>query len=277
MKVYRELDDKIFSGRRGVALGTFDGIHLGHQSIIHELTSEARESGNIPAVFTFADHPDLVFGRGKDFQGLIMSPEEKLSLLSDLGVQEVFLLPFAPAIYELSAEQFLQKCLQEKLKARFVVLGEDARFGQGRKGDVKFLQAWGQKNEIAISVIKDVHIAGIKVSSTAIRNFLSAGQMEEASLLLGRNFSLRLKDSKAAPEKNVQLEFISMLDDKALAAGKKEENDSWLEFSYPEAIVPVKTGRYKALIRFDLAENSVPAELEIKRLGQELLIRVLSV
>ena len=118
MKIFRDIEMNVPRHQRGVALGTFDGVHLGHQALIAELLKDAKVSGRIPVIFTFSDHPDLVFRDKDTFQGLIMSVEEKIETFAALGVEEVFLMPLVPKLYSFLLRNFYRiSCLKNLMQA----------------------------------------------------------------------------------------------------------------------------------------------------------------
>lgn len=234
MKVYLADDIWPVEFERSVALGTFDGVHLGHQALIRALLSDAEETGRIPSVFTFSDHPDLIFRDRETFPGLTMTVEEKVKILAELGVAEVFLLPLVPQIYRLSATEFLRDLLRGRLNAGMIVVGEDARFGSGRSGDTEFLSAWGRENGVKTVVIDDLYCDGEKISSTRIRNLLQAGRLEQAAKLLGRNFGFR-----------AEVQSLKGVED---AEGMPE-----IELRYPAEIVVLPPGRYPVAVFPDFA------------------------
>ncbi|HHV42600.1 MAG TPA: FAD synthetase family protein [Clostridiaceae bacterium] len=242
MKVYLEQETWPEGPERGIALGTFDGVHLGHQALIAELLADAKRSGRVPSVFTFSDHPDLVFKDRDTFPGLIMTVDEKLNAFAALGVEEVFLLPLAPEIYRLSAEEFLQDLLRERLNTGFVVVGEDARFGSCRSGDVELLRAWGQENQVETSIIPDLYIDERKISSTGIRHLLKHGDLKQASKLLGRSFGFVTAVSE------MRVVERSVGDPVSSGVGQLQLKVIELELAYPQEIVTLPPGQYQAKV-----------------------------
>lgn len=281
MKVYRDIDFDVPGHPRGVALGTFDGVHLGHQAIIAELIQDAKVSGRVPAIFTFSDHPDLVFRDKNSFQGFIMSVEEKLEIFAALGVEEVFLMPLVPELYKQTAEEFLQSYMIDKLNAGFIAVGEDARFGSGRAGDVEYLLSWGKKNNIKTAVIEDINIAQEKVSSTCIRNLLKQGEVGKANLLTGRKFGFKAKGATECVPLVYKLDFISSVSEterdqtrSTINISAAKDNRQY-QYEYPEGIVPLPEGKYSGNVYFQREGiPSVPAELEIKRIVGKYVIIV---
>ena len=278
MKIFRDIKMNVPRHQRGVALGTFDGVHLGHQALIAELLKDAKVSGRIPAIFTFSDHPDLVFRDKDTFQGLIMSVEEKIETFAALGVEEVFLMPLVPELYKLSAEEFLQDCMLKKLNAGFIAVGEDAKFGSDRGGDAEYLLSWSKKHDVQSAVIEDIYLAGSKVSSTRIRKFLKQGEVDKANTLIGRNFGFKVHQAVDSLRSVYKLDFCGRLSEQDYGQAPRNSDFSAPDgeayhFSYPDEIVPLPEGKYHGQVYFQSSEQlAAPAELKIKKKDQGLIV-----
>lgn len=173
-----------------VAIGNFDGVHRGHQAVIAETGRLARELGTTRAVLTFEPHPRRFFHPdGPPFQ--LTSFRLKARLLEALGVDHVFLLTFNRALSEVSAEAFVRDILVRDLAVRHAVVGENFAFGHKRRGNVAYLRELGQALGFGVSVLKRVEDpTGEAYSSTAIREYLKAGDPIRAALLLGRYWEI---------------------------------------------------------------------------------------
>ena len=168
---------------RSVALGTFDGVHLGHQKLL-ETAVALKPPGGTSAVFTFDLPPEQYF-RGQ-FR-LLSSFQDKVHLVQSMGIDEVAWLPFGPEIAALEAEEFVREILVDELRAKQVICGFNYRFGRGRGGDVDFLKEQGRRLGFAVTVVEPVHSEGGElVSSTLIRGLLAEGRLTEAAEFLGR-------------------------------------------------------------------------------------------
>jgi len=170
---------------RVVALGTFDGVHVGHQAVIGRAVARAREEGLASAVVTFDRHPLSVVDPGRTPR-LLTPLEEKLGLIATLGPDEAVVLPFDAALASLPAEAFCRDLLHSRLRARAVVVGENFRFGAGGAGDPEALRRWGEELGLAVEVVPLVNHGGQPISSSRIRRLLARGALEEVRAILGR-------------------------------------------------------------------------------------------
>ncbi len=171
-----------------VALGCFDGVHVGHAELIRRAADIAKKSDRPLAIFSFEEPPRNFFCN--DRIPLLTSFEEKKRLMCALGTDLFVCVRFDSDIAELSAEQFFFGILKSKLKASHVVCGFNYRFGKNGAGDTSLLQRLCKENGIAISIVPPVVADGITVSSSAIRKMLAEGNVEGAARLLGRPYSI---------------------------------------------------------------------------------------
>ena len=179
--------DSAFARPCAIALGTFDGVHLGHRAVISAAVAFARAEGLTAAVFTFSDLPKNAFLPEERRIKPLCSQEEKALLFEELGVELVYSPAFAPELYTLPAERFVREVLIERLMARHIVCGHDHRFGAGGRGDTRLLMDVCREAGCAVTVLPPVTHGGVRVSSTAIRALLEQGRVEEAQVLLGRS------------------------------------------------------------------------------------------
>jgi riboflavin kinase / FMN adenylyltransferase len=175
-------------GPIAMALGFFDGVHKGHQQVIGEAISIAREKGIQSAVMTFDPHPSLVLGGRKEDVLYITPINQKLEILEDMGVDVCFIVRFTSEFAQLLPEQFIRLFVKD-LHAVHVVAGFDFSFGSKGKGDMKGMEEHG-KGSFTVSVIDKCADSEEKISSTRIRRLLKDGQVEEVSRLLGRPFRI---------------------------------------------------------------------------------------
>lgn len=178
------------AGRRTVVtVGNFDGVHLGHQRILQCLVERARRLGGISVAVTFDPHPARLL-RPAEAPPLILTLEQRIARLAELGCAAVVVLPFTHELAQLAPEAFVHKILADCLRAREVVVGANFRFGHQQAGDVHLLRALSQKLQMDVEVVPPVKLRGQTISSTAIRAAVHAGRVSLAGRLLGRPFAL---------------------------------------------------------------------------------------
>ena len=188
--VFRSLDEAAGRGRPcALAIGNFDGVHLGHQSLLARTVQLADRSGVTPAALTFHPHPTTVVAPERIPLNLC-SFEERLARIAEAGVQEITVLPFTAEIARLSPEAFVQQVLIAALQAKIVVVGENFRFGCRQSGNARTLQELGERCGFETYLLPPVLYRGEIVSSSAIRQYLNTGALTRANRLLGRCFSI---------------------------------------------------------------------------------------
>ncbi|MDP1653321.1 MAG: bifunctional riboflavin kinase/FAD synthetase [Rhodocyclaceae bacterium] len=174
---------------RVLAIGNFDGLHLGHRALLERLTATARQHGLPSAVMTFEPHPRELF-TPEQAPARLTSLREKLALLEGCGIDQVFLLHFSRKLAGLTADEFVERILVRGLGVRHLIIGDDFRFGKGRAGDFALLQAAGQTHGFGVEAMETIEINGERVSSSAVRDVLGAGDLEHAARLLGRPYCI---------------------------------------------------------------------------------------
>jgi riboflavin kinase / FMN adenylyltransferase len=168
-----------------VTLGNFDGIHLGHQALIGGAVGDARRLGVPSIVLTFEPHPLKILAPQRAPR-LLLAHKDKVQLLQNLGVDIVAVQHFDHAFARLSAEEFVRGLLVGQLKVKKLWVGRDLRFGQGRKGSVDDLLRWGKARGFEVAVVEPILVNGNRVSSSAIRELVSSGRVDEVKPMLGR-------------------------------------------------------------------------------------------
>ena len=190
MDWYRELGNAALGKAPVVvAIGNFDGFHLGHQQLIKTLKVRSKELSLKSTVVTFEPHPQTYFQPDVRLSRL-SSVREKLELFRDYGVERVIALRFNEQLASLSAEDFVRKYLVESLSASHVVVGYDFGFGAGRSGTAEDLQALGDAYDFGVSRVAAVSIDGEKIGSTRVREVLQSGDLALAARLLGRPYAI---------------------------------------------------------------------------------------
>lgn len=188
MQLHRTFTAKTASARV-LAIGNFDGLHLGHRALLERLTAAARQHGLPPAVMTFEPHPRELFSP-EQAPARLTSLREKLALLDSCGIEEIFLLHFSRKLAGLTAPEFIERVLVQGLAVRHLIIGDDFRFGKGRAGDFAMLQTVGRQQGFGVEAMETIEIGGERVSSSAVRDVLGAGDLEHAARLLGRPYSI---------------------------------------------------------------------------------------
>jgi riboflavin kinase/FMN adenylyltransferase len=190
MVVYRGLEDPRLTARpAAVAVGNFDGLHLGHRKTLDRLCALARKGRLRALVLTFAPHPERALGRSS--VRMIDTPDERLERLRATCVDAVVVTPFDAEFSRLSGRDFVEGVLRRKLGAREVVVGAGFRFGRRRRGGTSELISLGRQAGVGIHVVPSARLDGRIVSSTAVRRLLERGRVDEAARLLGRPYEVR--------------------------------------------------------------------------------------
>lgn len=172
-----------------MAIGSFDGLHLGHQALIREVQQAAKDHRLQSVVCSFTPHPRKFF-QPQQAPGLILPLRDKLQTLAQARLHRVHLLRFNAAMAQLGPEDFVDQILVKRLKAQLVVVGEDFRFGHKRAGDLSRLTALGQQRGFAVKGVAEVRMNGDRVSSSRLRQALLNGDLGLTRVLLGRPYQL---------------------------------------------------------------------------------------
>ena len=173
-----------------LTVGTFDGVHRGHQDVLGRLVRRGREHGLASLLVTFEPHPLMVV-RPEAAPPLLTLAQEKLELLAPLGLDYVVVLPFTPTLASYDARQFVELVLRDRYRMRELLIGYDHHFGRGRQGSAEMLQRLGAERGFGVEVVGAVPLDDDRaVSSTAIRRAVAAGDLERAAQGLGRAYSV---------------------------------------------------------------------------------------
>ena len=180
MKVFHGFDHLPHFVRPAVTVGSFDGVHRGHRALIGRLVAEARAVGGESVVLTFEPHPRITLGRAEGLR-LLTTLDEKIALLADLGVDNVIVIPFDRAFSALSGREFVERCLIGRVGAETLVAGYNHRFGH----DGVACDAPEVASRLRVVRVGPCTVDGMRVSSTAIRRLLDAGDRATAERLAG--------------------------------------------------------------------------------------------
>lgn len=170
-------------------IGNFDGVHRGHQAVLAQVAEKATKRGLPAVVITFEPQPQEYFAPAATPPRLTRF-REKMLALDGLPVDRVLCLRFGPALAELSADAFIRRILVDGLDLRYLVVGDDFRFGRGRTGDFQLLSEAGREHGFSVAHTESFLLDGVRVSSTRIREALSCGNLSLAERLLGRPFRI---------------------------------------------------------------------------------------
>ncbi len=190
MNVYHDLNDLPAFRNAVLTIGSFDGVHQGHQSIIERINLLSKEYDGESIVITFHPHPRLILHPKDKSLHLITTIDEKIALLRQYGVDNVVVVRFSVAFSQMKADEYIEKFLIEKFHPACIVIGYDHRFGLNRQGDINYLKWYGEIGNYKVQEIEKQEVEAITVSSTKVRQALQAGKVKKASQLLGHYFTI---------------------------------------------------------------------------------------
>ena len=190
MHVYRDIDNLPLIENAVITIGTFDGVHLGHKKIIDQLRTEANKINGQTLIVTFYPHPRKIVHKEQAPLYLLNTLQEKLYLLEHCGIDHVVVVPFNEHFAGQTAAAYVEEFLVAKLRPKVVIIGYDHKFGKDRKGDYKTLEYYGGLHQFSVIEIPEKILNEVTVSSTAIRNAVKEGQVDQALNLLGHPYSL---------------------------------------------------------------------------------------
>lgn len=213
MKVFKKLESLPPIPNAVLTIGSFDGVHQGHQKILSQVRELAKAEKGESVVVTFHPHPRHVLSPDKEDFKLITTVEEKAALLAKYGIDNVIVVPFTPDFYQQSPRAYIEDFLIDRFNPRWIVIGYDHRFGNQRKGNIEDLRRYETEGRFQLLEIERQEVEDIAVSSTKIRKALQLGQAEKAAQLLGHPFSLsgkvthgqRIGHTLGYPTANIEL------------------------------------------------------------------------
>ena len=189
MKLHYNLDN--FKAKKPVVtIGTFDGVHLGHQKVISKLKEIAKGHCGETVIFTFYPHPRLVTSPNETNLRLLTTLEEKTTLFEKFGIDHLIIYPFDKSFSELTYSEFVEQILVNKLKTHCLVVGYDHKFGKNREGGFEYLKKCASRFDFEIERLDAFSVVQEKVSSTKIREALQKGDIKTANHYLGYSFTL---------------------------------------------------------------------------------------
>jgi riboflavin kinase/FMN adenylyltransferase len=193
--IFRQASAPTLRRPTALSIGNFDGVHLGHLAMLSQVTEAARARALVPTVLTFAPHPRQFFAE-KNRRPELSPPQinglrDKLTALREAGIEQVLLARFNQRFAEMSAQDFIETLLVKGLNARWLIVGEDFRFGRQRSGDVALLKQMGPQCGLEVHTLSEIKDQqGHRVSSSEVRAALAAGDLTQAQSLLGRPYAM---------------------------------------------------------------------------------------
>ncbi len=188
MQVHRDIGLLPRFSNAVVTIGTFDGVHAGHQQIIAQLKKEAALVNGETVIITFHPHPRKVVREGQTNVAILTTLAEKIALLEAKGIHHLVVVPFTESFANQTAEEYITDFLVAKFNPHTIIIGYDHRFGKGRSGDYHLLEAFGNKLGFAVKEINEQLLNDIIISSTRIREALFAGDVATANNYLGHSY-----------------------------------------------------------------------------------------
>lgn len=218
LKVFRNFSDYQAHKPLALSLGMFDGVHLGHKSIIDELAKVSSENNLETAILTFWPHPRFVFNPEEDLK-LLNTLDEKTELMARYDIQNLFLKEFDDEFRNLTGEEFVRQILVDKLNVKFLIIGYDHSFGKNKSGNFELLQKLSKELNFEVEQMEAINIHENNISSTKVRNALLNGNILEANEMLGYSYSVsgivvhgkKLGRTIGYPTANIETENIKLL------------------------------------------------------------------
>ena len=188
MKIYYDINDFEQVPHAVVTIGTFDGVHRGHQEILRNMVNRAKEIGGESVVVTFYPHPRQVLSHDSGIR-FISTQEEKIAHLEALGIDNLIIIKFTKEFAAIPSEDFIKDYLVKNIQPAVLIIGYDHHFGKGRTGDFGMLYELGSQYHFKVEKIQEQDVDNVAVSSTKIRHYLENGDIKHANMLLGYEYS----------------------------------------------------------------------------------------
>lgn len=190
LKIYNCIKDFEPVQNAIITIGTFDGVHLGHQAIFKKMIGEASKNGGKTVVITFFPHPRIVLGLDSTNLKFINTQEKKINRIEAAGIDYLVIIPFTKEFARLSSEEFIRDFIYEKLRPVKIIIGYDHHFGKDRQGGYELLTKMGGELGFDVEEVDARYVNDVKVSSTRIRKLLEAGKVHPANSFLGYEYSI---------------------------------------------------------------------------------------
>ena len=180
-------NDLIANSAKVTTIGTFDGVHIGHQKILNHVVNLAKKQGYTPIVLTLFPHPRMVLQKDDSIK-LLNTIDERIAILKSLGIEEVVVKKFTKQFANLSAKEYVKNILVDELNTKQIVIGYDHHFGKNRSANITDLKSFAQQYDFKVEEISAQDIKDVTVSSTKIRNALDKGEIALANSFLGYSY-----------------------------------------------------------------------------------------
>jgi len=189
MKIFDNLQSYSSEKESILTIGTFDGVHIGHNKILKRLIQDSKKNNLSSLVMTFFPHPRMILNKSHEIK-MIDTIDEKINLLEKTGLDNLIIHPFDNNFSKIRAKEFVEEILVKKLKIKEIIIGYDHKFGKDREASVEDLKKFGKDYMFTVKEIPAQEIDSIAISSTKIRNAILNGEIEKCNKFLGRNFIL---------------------------------------------------------------------------------------
>jgi len=189
MKIFNNIQSYSPEKESILTIGTFDGVHIGHNKILTKLVEESKKNNLSSLIMTFFPHPRMVLQKSQEIK-MIDTIDEKIHLFEKTGVDNLIIQPFDENFSKIRAKEFVEEILVKKLKIKHIIIGYDHRFGKDREASVEDLKKFGLNYMFTVEEIAAQEIHSIAISSTKIRNAILKGEIKKCNEYLGRNFML---------------------------------------------------------------------------------------
>lgn len=228
MRVFYDIDDIKRDLNTYLTLGTFDGLHLGHQQILKEVVDRSKNNSGRSFLVTFNPHPRLVLNSNVNKIKLLTTTGEKLKLIEGFGIENVLVINFTKEFSQISSYSFIKDFLYEKIGLKEIIIGHDHQFGKGREGNREQLENTAASLNFSVDVIGPVTVSDNIVSSTKVRHAIAEGDIEKAAAFLGRFYSFEgrvIEGDKRGrtlgfPTVNIAVEESKLLPKNGIYAGR---------------------------------------------------------
>ena len=189
MKIFNNIQSYSSEKESILTIGTFDGVHIGHNKILTKLVEESKKNNLSSLIMTFFPHPRMVLQKSEEIK-MIDTMDEKIHLFEKTGVDNLIIQPFDENFSKIRAKEFVEEILVKRLKIKHIIIGYDHRFGKDREASVEDLKKFGLNYMFTVEEIAAQEIHSIAISSTKIRNAILKGEIKKCNEYLGRNFML---------------------------------------------------------------------------------------